>query len=177
MFKWRNAAIAYIFWSDCANYSYHFIIGLFLRSFFIVDRNIQKGSGDLVNKTSCFWSGFKIELIWFSMIAIEEDNGFGCGIVDAHSFSCLNKNMFTSLISNFSLSTSVRRRNFCCWVTLLYLHEFLPLFICCVIIIEWKYNNYFKIIMQHLQINIITAFYHFLHLQKPIDLIYGHLKK
>jgi len=56
-----------------------------------------------------FGGGVEVELIAFAVIAVEKDDGFGGGIVDSDSFCSLNISMFTSLISNLSFRTRVRR--------------------------------------------------------------------
>jgi hypothetical protein len=58
---------------------------------------------------------------------MEEDDGFGGGIVDFDMFGCLIHGGVTCLMSILSLRTSVSRWNFCCCVTLLYLHVFLAM--------------------------------------------------
>jgi hypothetical protein len=55
------------------------------------------------------------------VVAVEEDDGFGGGVVDMDQFCGLRNGGVTCLMSILSLRTRVSRWNFCCCVTLLYL--------------------------------------------------------
>jgi len=55
------------------------------------------------------------------VVAVEEHDGFGSGVVDADDSGRLGLNRFTYFINNFWCRTSVSRWNFFCRVALPYL--------------------------------------------------------
>jgi hypothetical protein len=88
----------------------------------------------------------KIKLIRSSMISMEKYDCFGGGIIHPNLFCSLFLKIFTSLINFFYFKTKLRRWNFCCWVTLLYLNLFLNFFPLLSIIL------YLKMIISYLKI-------------------------
>lgn len=70
--------------------------------------------------------GAEVKLIGLTLIAMEEDDRLGSWVINGDYLGSLNERLLTSLMSSLSLSTSVSRWNFFCWVILLYLQYFLP---------------------------------------------------
>jgi hypothetical protein len=55
------------------------------------------------------------------VVAVEEDDGFGSGVVDVNHSCRLGRTNSTSLMERRSRTTRLTRWNFCCCVILLYL--------------------------------------------------------
>ena len=56
----------------------------------------------------------KVVLVGLEVVAVEEDDCFGCGVVDA-DYSCgLRQGIHTSLMERRSRTTILIRWNFCC---------------------------------------------------------------
>ena len=85
------------------------------------DWEIQEGSMGSGGRRIFLFGGAEVELVGLISMAVEEEDGFRCGIVDSNYFRCLTNILFTSLINIFSSRTRLRRWNFFCWVILLYL--------------------------------------------------------
>lgn len=63
----------------------------------------------------------EVKLIGLEVIAMKEDDGLGCGVVDFNNSCCLYRTLNTYFIDFFSFITSVNKWNFFCCVILLYL--------------------------------------------------------
>lgn len=63
----------------------------------------------------------EVELVGLEVVSVEEDDGFGSGVVDANNFGGLRQARGTSLMERRSRTTRLIRWNFCCWEILLYL--------------------------------------------------------
>ena len=62
----------------------------------------------------------KVKLVWFEVVAMKENDGFGCWVVYFNNSWCLHMKVFTYLIDFFSFKTRFSRWNFFCCVILLY---------------------------------------------------------
>lgn len=63
----------------------------------------------------------EVELVGLEVVAVEEDDSFGSGVVDADHSCRLDRRQSTSLMERRSRTTRHTRWNFCCCEILLYL--------------------------------------------------------
>jgi hypothetical protein len=63
----------------------------------------------------------EVELVGLEVVSVEEDDGFGSGVVDADNSCGLRQERGTSLMERRSRTTRLIRWNFCCCEILLYL--------------------------------------------------------
>ena len=71
----------------------------------------------------CEW--VEVELIGFVMVLMEEDDGLGSQVVDANHSGCLFVERSTCRRGVWWVWIRVSRWNLRCWLTLLYLDEWL----------------------------------------------------